>query len=969
MSATRLELFSHSPSIRVRDVTLSQADDRQRHREKLARIVLDEMFQFVGLLDAQGLTLEINSTALEGAGIQLDEIQGKPFWQARWWAVSSETMEYQRELIRRASAGEFVRCDVEVYGRSGGEETIIVDYSLMPVRDAGGRVVFLLAEGRNITEKKRAEAVIARKSEELQRLLDHVRQLDQLKSDLFANVSHELRTPLTLILGPAEEMLAHGTNLTELQRRDLTVIHRNASTLLKHVNDLLDLSKLDARRMTINYARIDLVPLVRMVAGHFQTLAPPRGLSYAISTPDTLPAEVDAEKIEQVLLNLLSNAFKFTPAGGRIHCALEAIGEGHVLLSVQDSGPGVAPEMRRTIFERFRQAQQATTRSYGGTGLGLAIAKELVDLHQGTISVAPAPGGGSLFQVEMPRQAPDGAFVRSGLVVDDSARREAVAEGVVAELQPSDADAVFEQRRPDRPSILVVEDNHEMRRFIVESLAQEYDMVSVADGESGLARALAELPDLVVTDLMLPRLGGDGLVQALRQRPGLANVPILVLSAKDDDALRTRLLAESVQDYVTKPFSANELRARVRNLVTVKRARDMLQRELATQNEDLAQLAEQLIANRQALQASEYRWWAIYEHSPVGIALADASGAFRTTNPAFRAMVGYEPETLHQLSLPQLTPEDDRAAAELRLQRLLSGEVEEHHLQRRFLRRDGSIAWANTSVSLVPASDRTPRQLIMVAEDITERKRAEQALSKAQEEIARVSRASTLGELAASIAHEVNQPLGAVVVNGHACLRWLQARPPSGSEATAAVERIIRDANRASAVIARIRAFLKRDEVRRDLIDADGVIREVIELVRPEAAKQGIRIRHSPAAELPPVLADRIQLQQVVLNLLLNGIEAMVDTAPAQRVLAVATRAHDKDSVAIDVRDAGHGIGADDRDRIFDAFHTTKAEGMGMGLAISRSIVESHGGRIWVTPHTGPGVTFSFTLPCERGRP
>lgn len=245
MSPMSSQLFEQDFTLKVREVTLSDQDSLQSYREKLARIILDEMYQFVGLLDAGGMTLEINRAALEGAGIKLRDIPDKPFWEPRWWQVSKETQEKQRDLCGRAAKGEFIRCDMEIYGQAAGEETIIMDFSLLPVRNYAGKLVFLLAEGRNITEKRAAEAETARKNEELQKLLEQIHHLDQLKSDLFANVSHELRTPLAVILGPSESVLASGTNLTDVQRRDLGVIRHNAATLLKHVNDLLDLARLD----------------------------------------------------------------------------------------------------------------------------------------------------------------------------------------------------------------------------------------------------------------------------------------------------------------------------------------------------------------------------------------------------------------------------------------------------------------------------------------------------------------------------------------------------------------------------------------------------------------------------------------------------------------------------------------------------------------------------------------------------
>lgn len=968
----------------VGSVALRRADSAQTRSEKLARIVLDAMYQFVGLLDADGRTLEINRAALDGAGVRIEDLRGKPFWEARWFQISRETTEMQRDFVRRARGGEFIRCDMEIYGQAAGDETIVVDFSLLPVRDDRGRVVFLLAEGRNITEKNRAEAEVSRKNAELESLLERVRQLDQLKSDLFANVSHELRTPLALILGPAEELLDTGAGLSDAQRRQLQVIQRNAATLLKRVNDLLDLARLDARRMDVQYARIDLAALVREQAEQFHALAPQRQLRYAVVAPPALPAVIDPEMTENILRNLLSNAFKFTPPGGRVRCTLESAGRGRCLLVVQDSGPGVPPGMRKAIFERFRQGQAGTTRSFGGTGLGLAIAKEFVELLHGTITVTAAPGGGSVFQVELPLEPPPGTLAIGFEAGLGAPPRAAVAQGgVLAELALLDDDAALPlpddcavppQGPEGAPRILVVEDNAEMRRFICEALRAEFRVRAAADGAAALEAAQADPPDLVVTDLMLPRLGGDRLVEAMRASAALQDVPVLVLSAKDDAMLRARLLAGAAQDYVTKPFSAHELRARVRNLATMKRARDVLQRELLSQSKDLTQLTRHLIDSRRALQASEHRWWTIYEHSPVGIALVGAGGAIQAANPAFQSMLGYGGEQLRQCSLLRITPVEDRAATQRRIDRLLAGDLQESHRQRRFQRQDGALVWANTSVSLVPGAPSAPgtpnagRLLVVVAEDITEQKRAEQALLRARAELAQVARVSTMGELAASIAHEVNQPLAAIVANGHASLRWMDARPPNEPEAKAAVERIIRDANRAGDVITRIRGFVQRREIQCVRLDLDEVIRDVIALVRNEAQARRIEISHAAFAALPWVSADRTQLQQVILNLVMNGLEAMGRASGGARAIHLAARPVGA-QVQVDVRDSGEGIDPAVEGSLFDAFRTTKADGMGMGLAISWSIIESHGGRLWFTPNDGPGVTFSFALPIDAQAP
>lgn len=595
MTTINRHLFRRSPVVVVREVALSIDDDDRRHREKLARIVLDEMYQFVALLDAEGTLLEANRMALEGAGILLESTRGLPFWEARWWTVSRETQEQLKEAIRRAAAGEFVRYDVEVYGEASGERTIIIDFSLVPVRDARGEVVFLLPEGRNITEKKRAEAEIARKNRELERLLARIRELDEVKSRFFANVSHELRTPLALILGPVERALAD--DLDPRRRRDLEVVRRNASSLLRRVNDLLDVAKLDAGQMEMAWAEIDLTRLVRFVAGHFEAIAAEREVRFVVEAPESLVAAADPAKFERVLLNLLSNAFKFVPTGGRVKVALEDRGD-RVVLAVQDSGPGVPPDKRRLIFERFRQADDSAERVFGGTGLGLSIARDFVELHRGTIAVTDAPGRGALFLVEMPRAAPEGVRLRRADIHGD----EGAIRGAVDELRPAAPERREAVRGPgDRASVLVVEDNPEMNRFIAETLATELDVTTAFDGREGLEALRRAPPDVIVTDIMMPKMSGDRMIAEIRRSAEWDDIPILVLSAKADDALRVRLLDEGAQDYVVKPFAASELRARVRNLAAMKRARDVLQREASSRGHDLEVLAREVAGAKRAL--------------------------------------------------------------------------------------------------------------------------------------------------------------------------------------------------------------------------------------------------------------------------------------------------------------------------------------------------------------------------------
>ncbi|MGA2600988.1 MAG: ATP-binding protein [Bryobacteraceae bacterium] len=251
----------------------------------------------------------------------------------------------------------------------------------------------------------------------------------------------------------------------------------------------------------------------------------------------------------------------------------------------------------------------------------------------------------------------------------------------------------------------------------------------------------------------------------------------------------------------------------------------------------------------------------------------------------------------------------------------------------------------------------------LVAE-MAERKRAEEAYYEAQAELARVTRMSALGALAASISHEVNQPLAAVVTNADACMMWLSADPPNLEEARAAVDSIAQQGTRASDVVRHIRAMFGKAAPERKNVQINELIREVVTLIEGAALRNQVELRTEFDADLPATMGDRVQLQQVIVNLILNGIEAMNGVAGRPRLLAISSRMQNPDEVLVAVRDSGVGIASKDERRIFDAFFTTKAEGMGMGLSISHSIVEAHGGRLWAVNNSDYGATFQFTLPA-----
>lgn len=948
----------------VKGVTLISDDTTEVRRQKLARIILDAMYQFLGLLDVDGTVLEINRAALEGAGVCLDDVVGKPFWEARWWAVSEESRNRVRGMVEQARNGEFVRCDIEVFGDLRGKKTIFVDFSLTPIRDDAGRVAFLLPEGRNITEKIAIEAELTRKNGELQLALEKLREIDGFKTKFFANVSHELRTPLALILGPVDQLLKEENALGERERFRLTTIKRNAQSLLQQVNDLLDLARIDAQQMPMAYVCANVVALFKDVASGFATAADERSISLLIQGEEELYADVDRAKFVRVVANLLSNAFKFTPSGGRISCSIERVANERFLLSVQDNGPGVPPQMKEQIFHRFAQGQGGLSGS--GSGLGLNIVKEFVELHFGTVVVLDAPGGGAIFQVEMPIRAPNGIFVREG------------GDGITVVTPPS-IDLHEPLSRPvanyktGSPKILVVEDNADLRHFLYDVLIDDYNVTLAADGAVAITSALEDPPDLVITDLMMPHFDGEQFIRELRASGRFPNLPVLVLSARADDAQRETLLEELVQDYLTKPFSPQELRARVRNLVTVKRTVDLLQKELNSQALDVGELTAGLVASRKslqdslvALQISERRWQGLYRNTAVGIALADKEGRILKANPALQQMLGYDEADIVGVSFIDISEESQRAMTMRNVHGLFDGSIDNYHVQKRYEKRDGSFLWANVSVSLIPAIDREGPRLAVIVEDVTARKQAESALAATQTELARVSRFTTMGELVASIAHEVNQPLSAILTNSQAALRWMARETPDYQEVVAALNRVNRDATLAGDVIARIRNFLSMGGMKRERLAVRPVLESLLQMLQAMLQESEVEVDLRIAPALPDVLADPVQLQQVLLNLVVNAVDAMREQHDRARILTITVTEEEVDNVIFSVSDTGPGIPPDKAMKVFDALFSTKSNGLGMGLAISRSIVENHGGRLRLVPSATGGAQFVFNIPAQR---
>lgn len=365
----------------------------------------------------------------------------------------------------------------------------------------------------------------------------------------------------------------------------------------------------------------------------------------------------------------------------------------------------------------------------------------------------------------------------------------------------------------------------------------------------------------------------------------------------------------------------------------------------------------------EARRLSEGRWTRMVDNSAIGIAVNDLQGRFEFANAAFQKLIGFTEEELRGFRYCDITEPQFREQNLTVLADLLRGRRDQFNIEEQCRCKDGQVIWVRSNISLLVGPDGSPRNIMAIIEDISSRKAAEGSLRATQARLARAAELATGAELSASIAHEINQPLAGIIINANTCLRMLGGEPPNVDGARETARRTLRDGNRAFEVVKRLRALFDKKQPMFESVDLNEATREVITLLLNGIQMNRVVLRTEFAGDLPFVDGDRVQLQQVILNLIRNAIDSMTIVDDQIRQLLITTKRDEGKHVRLAVKDTGVGLAPDAVDRVFDSFYTTKSGGMGIGLAICRSIIEGHQGRLWAEPNEGPGVTFSFSIP------
>jgi PAS domain S-box-containing protein len=790
-------------------------------------------------------------------------------------------------------------------------------------------------------------------------------EVDRAKTTFFSNVSHEFRTPLTLMLGVLEEILAKpGAEVEPGIRRLVDTVHRNGLRLLQLVNALLDFSRIEAGRTRAHFRPTDLAELTAELAASFTSATEQAGLTLSIDCAAPAAAVfVDRDMWEKIVLNLVSNAFKFTFEGG-IHVALREVG-GKARLEVRDTGTGIEPDQLPRLFERFHRVEGAKGRSFEGSGIGLALVQELAKLHGGEVKVSSIFGKGSTFAVEIPMGSahlPADQVEHAPEAATMSGKARSFALDAMRWLPDPPAEPRAAPTAPGTRAerIVIADDNADLRAYIVRLLSDGgYEVISVADGEAALAEIRRRRPDLLISDVMMPKLDGFGLLRAVRADPVLGDLPIIMLSARAGEEATVEGLEAGSDDYLTKPFSARELLARVGANLNLARLR----------RESLVTISE-----------SEARFRNMAEHAPVMMWVSDVGGGITYVNRAWRAFTGQDDRPAW---LEAIHP-DDRVGVEGRL-RDAAETRRAFDAEYRLRRADGAHRWASTAAaprfdsdggflgyigSVIDISERRDVESVLeerVAEAVAARAEIEEALRQAQ-------KMESLGQLTGGIAHDFNNLLTVITGSVSITTRALDAAGVTDPRARRALDNAMKGAERAASLTHRLLAFSRRQPLAPKAIDVDTLLAGMSELLH-RSLGETIELEIVAGLDLWRVEADPNQLESVILNLVVNARDAMpgggrlvIETANTlldESYAEVHGEVTPGQYVVLGVTDTGEGMTPETLARVFEPFFTTKEVGKGTGLGLSMvyGFTKQSGGHVKIYSEPGEGTAVKIYLP------
>lgn len=421
-------------------------------------------------------------------------------------------------------------------------------------------------------DKLNLEKLVDEKTREVKQQAEKLQELDKIKSRFFANISHEFRTPLTLILGPIEQLLIE--DKSEKRSKTYSLIQRNSKRLLMLINQLLDLSKLESGRMNLNLSKINIVKLVQEVSSLFESVAVKKNIDLVFNSAEkSIQIYCDLDKMEKVLINLFSNAFKFTTEG-KVMSSVELNGDT-VAIKIKDTGIGIDDDKLEKVFEHFYQADNSTKRSFEGSGIGLSLVKEFIELHKGSIVARSNANMGTEFEIQLPVNVNE--LLNENSINDfavDESEIDFISSELIADNNEESLPAGLPENKSnsgDKDTILIVEDNSDVREYLKDHLSGEFEIAESVNGKEGIESALKLIPDLIISDVMMPVMDGYEFCKQVKTNLLTSHIPVILLTAKAGDKSILEGLDYGANDYITKPFNVNILNSRINNLIALRK--------------------------------------------------------------------------------------------------------------------------------------------------------------------------------------------------------------------------------------------------------------------------------------------------------------------------------------------------------------------------------------------------------------
>ena len=889
-------------------------------------------------------------------------------------------------------------------GETGRSGVLIVGLNPFRLFDENYRGFLGLVAGQIAAALANAQAY-----EEEKRRAEVLSELDRAKTTFFSNVSHEFRTPLTLMLGPIEELLATA-GATDPARPQLELVHRNGMRLLRLVNSLLDFSRIEAGRMRANFEPTDLSAFSAEIASAFRSVIEKAGLRFTIDCRQlSQPIYVDRDMWEKILLNLLSNAFKYTISGAITVSISDSDDGTAALLRIADTGIGIPQGEQPRLFERFHRVEGAQGRSFEGTGIGLALVQELARLNGASIAVESTLGQGTTFTVRVPfghahlpqdqiSQSNSSAVpIKAQPYLDEALR---LLPGLEAGLTPAEtALATEEQPRDSLPGfgkrVLLADDNADMRDYVRRLLeAQGYAVETAEDGEVALASARRSPPDLVLTDVMMPKLDGFGVLRGIRSDAKLAGTPVLMLSARAGEETKVQALDAAADDYLAKPFAARELLARVNSNIQMAMVRRDAARSVMQSEQRFVMSQERLTLALSTGRVAIYDWDVASDRLSIQGPLSEVFGA--TPEDAANGLpLSSIVEGIH--------PDDRESVMALIARTVETGEP----FEAEYRVRGGACPRTVLSRGHISAGSSGQKMFSGALIDITEEKAAEQALQrelefrrraeaklqainstleqrveaevaeriKAEEALRQAQKMEAIGQLTGGVAHDFNNLL-TVIMGGLDTIR--RSKPEDHARIKRATDMALQGTQRAASLTGRLLAFSRRQPLEPKPLELNVLVREMTELLH-RTLGEPIELEAVMAPRLWPVEVDQNQLESAILNLAVNARDAMpnggkltietANTALDESYSARDTEVVPGQYVMVSVSDSGSGMSKQTLDRAFEPFFTTKEVGRGTGLGLSMvyGFVKQSGGHVTLYSEEGQGTTVKLYFPRYRG--